>query len=293
MRRAVLAAALSFTGVIAGLVAASPAQAQVVETGTLAFSGDPGDWVSGGQAYAYDTADGDRLNISSNAENSVITISLDGFNGDWWHLDFEAPDGAALAPGVYERATRYPFNGAGPGLSLGGNGRGCNTLTGTFTVTEATFGPSGYVEAFGATFEQHCEGGSTAARGEVHIANPPAPDPLELGVVVATDGTASLLNGNATVHGTVTCTQPVTVPVNGTVVQNVFLTLIRASYGTSVNCVPGESAEWTATAVPTGTTPFTFGRAEVTAQASAYDPEYGEYVTASTTSTVLLRLRAS
>jgi hypothetical protein len=56
-------------------------------------------------------------------------------------------------------------HGAGPGVSLDGNGRGCNTLTGTFTVLDAVFGRNGYVQTFDATFEQHCEGGETAARG--------------------------------------------------------------------------------------------------------------------------------
>lgn len=40
-----------------------------------------------------------------------------------------------------------------------------------------------------ATFEQHCEGGTAAARGEVRIGNPAPPEQLGLGLAVAVDGT--------------------------------------------------------------------------------------------------------
>jgi hypothetical protein len=33
------------------------------------------------------------------------------------------------------------------------------------------------VQTFDATFEQHCEGGAPAARGEIHISNSPGPPP--------------------------------------------------------------------------------------------------------------------
>ncbi|MFD9497745.1 hypothetical protein [Streptomyces sp. NPDC060035] len=49
-----------------------------------------------------------------------------------------------------------------------------------------------------ASFEQHCEGGDPAARGEVHIDNP-AP-PAELGLAVALDGKAST-PGHPARHG--------------------------------------------------------------------------------------------
>src|SRR5262249_19702600 len=83
-----------------------------------------------------------------------------------------------LAPGVYAGAIRYPFQAPTvPGVSLSGNGRGCNTLTGSFVVQTVVFGPDNYVQQFDATYEQHCEGGPLALRGQVHIANAPAPNP--------------------------------------------------------------------------------------------------------------------
>jgi hypothetical protein len=72
-------------------------------------------------------------------------------NGDWWFLDLAAPSGQVLAPGTYTGAPRNPFNSfAEPDLSVGGNGRGCNTLTGSFTISNVVFGPNGYVQTLDA-----------------------------------------------------------------------------------------------------------------------------------------------
>jgi hypothetical protein len=70
-------------------------------------------------------------------------------------------------------------------------------------VTEATFGGSRQQLRPGlrGTFEQHCEGAEPALRGTISIHNPPAPEPLELGLTVAGDGTVSRITGRATVHG--------------------------------------------------------------------------------------------
>ncbi|WP_405586166.1 hypothetical protein [Streptomyces sp. NBC_01190] len=281
-----LAAALATgtTGLLTGT-----AQAATVASGSLSFSGDPGDYISGGGSYAYATIARDGFDASASTDDRVVSVSVSGANGDWWYLDLAAPAGEVLAPGTYTGATRYPFNeGAEPGLSLDGNGRGCNTLTGEFTIDDVVFGPEGYLKTLDATYEQHCEGGTSALRGEVHIANPEPPAALDLGLAVAVDGTASALDGNATVHGTVSCNKPVQVTAAGDITQVKQRQLIRGSYTTSVACVPGAPVAWTATALPTGSVPFQKGKVEVKAQATALDPDYGQYVTANQTVTVTL-----
>lgn len=156
---AVLALALTMATGTTGLLSGPQAHAQPVTDGSLAFSGDEGDWISGGGSYAYSTDSQDKVSVTGSSDNRVISLSVDGANGDWWYLDLAAPEGTTLAPGTYAGATRYPFNEATePGLSLGGNGRGCNTLTGSFTITAVEFGPQGYVKELVASFEQHCEG---------------------------------------------------------------------------------------------------------------------------------------
>ncbi|MFI7522273.1 hypothetical protein [Micromonospora globbae] len=174
LRRRVLAAALSLTAAVGGLMVVGTAHAQAVSTGSLSFHGDSGDYISQGKSYSYATSRGDELTVSSSS-GSTVSISVNAYNGDWWTLTFDAPGTQVLAPRTYSAAHRHPFNGTGPGLSLSGEGRGCNELTGSFTVSKAVFGPDGYVQAFDATFEQHCEGGNPAARGEVHISNRPPP----------------------------------------------------------------------------------------------------------------------
>lgn len=173
-RRPVLAAVLTLIAAVGGPLVAGTAHAQKVSTGSLTFSGDQGDYISQGDSYSYSTGNGDALTVSSST-GSTVSVSVNAYNGDWWTLTLDAPGTQVLVPRTYSAAHRHPFNGTGPGLELSGEGRGCNELTGSFTVTKAAFGSGGYVQAFDATFEQHCEGGDTAARGKIHITNPPPP----------------------------------------------------------------------------------------------------------------------
>lgn len=286
---ATLALALAMATGTTGLLSGTEAHAQPVTGGSFSFSGDEDDYISGGQSYAYATASQDRMNVSGNTDNRVVTVSVDGANGDWWTLNLAAPSGKALTPGTYTGATRYPFNdGTEPGLSLSGNGRGCNQLTGTFTISAVEFGPQGYVKQLDATLVQHCEGGTPAARGEVHIENPAPPAELGLGLGIALDGTASSLNGKATLHGTVSCNKPVQVTVAGDVTQVKKRDLIRGSFSTSVSCTPGAPVAWTGTAVPNGSVPFQKGDVEVEGRATATDPDYDQPVTVSETVAVRL-----
>ncbi|GIH19885.1 hypothetical protein [Rugosimonospora africana] len=173
-RRRVLTVALSLAAAAGGLLLSGTAHAQAVTTGSLSFSGDSGDYISQGKSYSYSTGNGDGLSVSSSS-GSAVSVSINAYNGDTWTLDVDAPGTKVLAPGTYASAHRYPFNGTGPGLDLSGDGRGCNELTGSFTVIKAVFGPNGYVQTFDATFEQHCEGGTPAAHGEIRISNPAPP----------------------------------------------------------------------------------------------------------------------
>ena len=157
------------------------------QTTALALNSQPGDFIGGGINQTFTPADG----IFTPSRNFSNGISVQ-FNGGphFWFLDFAAPLGAPLATGVYEGATRWPFQSpTGPGLSVSGEGRGCNTLTGRFEVLEVVYGASGDVERFAATFEQHCEGGMAALIGSILINStlpgPPLP-PTRCAPTVAT-----------------------------------------------------------------------------------------------------------
>jgi hypothetical protein len=88
-------------------------------------------------------------------------------SGGSWNVYMETAGGAVLAPGSYPNATRYPAS-SGNSLDVFGNGRGCNTLTGSFYVYEAVFSPvDAGLQNFKASFTQHCEGAAPALRGTV------------------------------------------------------------------------------------------------------------------------------
>jgi hypothetical protein len=90
--------------------------------------------------------------------------------GDWWGLEFRAPSNGVLRVGKFLNAERAPFvTGKAPGLDIDGSGRGCNTLTGQFDVTSARWTSSGEIVTIDVAFEQHCEGGTPALRGELWL----------------------------------------------------------------------------------------------------------------------------
>jgi uncharacterized repeat protein (TIGR01451 family) len=118
----------------------------------LYFKSTPGDYIGQGEEKLYDQ----NITVERNYDNGV-SFSVD-YDMEWWNLDFAAPYSETLAEGVYENATRFPFQSVSqPGLSLYGSGRGCNELYGRFEVLEAVYDGSGNVISFAADFEQHCE----------------------------------------------------------------------------------------------------------------------------------------
>jgi hypothetical protein len=85
-----------------------------------------------------------------------------------WRGEFKAMNNLSeLKPGYYGDLRRYPFhNPLAGGLSWYGEGRGCNTLTGWFVVDRVTY-TGGNLSEIELRFEQHCEGGGPALRGQI------------------------------------------------------------------------------------------------------------------------------
>src|SRR5262249_27329685 len=128
------------------------------------FDSQPGDYVGGGIQRTITPLPG---SFSVQGSGNTGTIYYKGPNADFLDFSFQAPSGQTLAPGEYDGASRYPFNGAGPGLDISGDGRGCNTETGRFIVYEAVFGPGNAVQKLAIDYEQHCEGGVPALFGVI------------------------------------------------------------------------------------------------------------------------------
>lgn len=137
----------------------------------FSFRGDPGDYISLGRSWRYDTGNA-TIGVSRNFDNGV-SVAISG--ATWWSFDTAAPGNAPLAVGTYGGATRFPFQAATePGLNLSGDGRGCNTLSGSFTVHQAQFDAGGTPQVLDIDFEQHCEGGVPAAYGRFLLNAVPA-----------------------------------------------------------------------------------------------------------------------
>ena len=254
-----------------------------VTSASLTMTGDPGAQVGSGQSYSFATPS-DVFEAGSDANNSSVRIRETSPQFDHtWELDFSAPDGQRLSPGTYTGAVRDVVRGPGqPGLDVFGDGSGCSTLTGSFTVLDATYGPSGYIESFDATFEQHCQGYTPALRGEVRIANTTPPPPPTT-VQITVDPTGELAaHGTVTVHGTISCSVELRMPFDPELPVMFVSVTEETKDGTSASasfsypsaCSPTPTA-WTATTpLPLKGLPFVKGTATATASTTIADPIY-------------------
>ncbi len=137
----------------------------VVPPTVLRLYSQPGDYIGGGTERLVTPADA-TFNVTRNFDSGV-SLDVSGAT-TWWSVDFAGPGDMEIAPGVFNNARRFPFQAATePGLSVSGEGRGCNTLWGRFVVREAVYGSGGAVQNFAADFEQHCEGWAAALFGSI------------------------------------------------------------------------------------------------------------------------------
>src|SRR4051812_3730865 len=147
---------------------AAPAGARAAGADAVTMFSDQGDYIGGGTHRLYTPL---TSTISVSGSTGYITVSVSGGpHGDAFTLDFAAPPGQTLAPGVYDRAQRAPFRESGrPGIDISGDGRGCNEDTGRFEVRDFRVSASGTLEGLWIVYEQHCEGGVAALFGEVRL----------------------------------------------------------------------------------------------------------------------------
>ena len=196
-------------GLIAMALFIAPIDAYSVET-SLMMTSDTGDYIGQGLDYFYAATDGTFTAQRNYANGVSISFHTPGYT-HWWYLDFAAPNDAPLTVGSYSGATRFSFQSPGePGLDIHGDGRGCNTLTGSFEVKEITYGTGDDIVAFWATFEQHCEGWSSALRGDIRFnADAPPITTISSSSNPSSEGqpvtfTAEVLSGAGTPTGNVT-----------------------------------------------------------------------------------------
>lgn len=140
---------------------------------SLFLKSDPGEFIGQGKTVTYTPADGPILVIRDNPDHAISVFKDSPSGGQIeWQLIFDAPGDAVLKPGTYLSARRYPRYPTesvnSPGLFIGAGNRDPGDLTGSFTVLEIAYDPSGRnVLSFDATFEQHASGLAPALRGEI------------------------------------------------------------------------------------------------------------------------------
>lgn len=128
------------------------------------MASEAGDFIGRGRTYSYTQA---NAVLTAAVEGSRLTFTVTG--DQRWRGEFQLPRGYTdLRTGVYGGLTRYPFNDPViGGLSWTGEGRGCNRLTGSITILKVAYVGSALTE-IELQFEQYCEGGSPALRGEIY-----------------------------------------------------------------------------------------------------------------------------
>jgi hypothetical protein len=124
---------------------------------------DAGDYIGGGVTKTY-------LNSTSivtvQGTASAVSVNVSGLR-DWWYGSISAPTGSNFAVGKVYQTARFS-DSTHAGLDVFGDGRGCNSSTGTLTIKKLQLSADGSVTNLSAVFEQHCEGGTPALHGTLH-----------------------------------------------------------------------------------------------------------------------------
>lgn len=145
--RLIVAAALALGGSLT--FAAHPVLALSAPT-SFGFSSSPGDFVGQGLNEGFDTTNA-TITASGNAGSVSMTVFTATEN---WQVRFMPPIGQQLLPGTYVNALRATSNGSFPGLSVAGDGRGCDNDYGSFTLYQLSFGSDGSLTQLDADFVQ-------------------------------------------------------------------------------------------------------------------------------------------
>lgn len=149
-----------------GVVAVTGAFAE----NSLLLLSDRADFVGAGQVVQLNELNSKFVvtnNYNSPGRGVQIAITSSNNSSNYWFLNFDAAGDSPLTVGEYTGATRFPFSEPGVGLSVSGQGRGCNTLTGRFKVHAIVYSSTMAIRSLALSFEQHCEGAEAALKGTV------------------------------------------------------------------------------------------------------------------------------
>jgi prepilin-type processing-associated H-X9-DG protein len=128
-----------------------------------------------GSGYIFNGTQAVTVGTFTTSQATADTVRIwvepsDPAQGLWWDVELSSRElGQPLGTQVYLGAQRAPFASPGhPGIDIGGDGRGCNTISGRFQIHELDWSGTS-LSRFTATFEQFCEQSPTnVLRGCVH-----------------------------------------------------------------------------------------------------------------------------
>jgi hypothetical protein len=132
-----------------------------------ALHSETGDPVGGGNDFSYAPA---NATFSASGNSDTVQLSIPSPSGSAWTAVFRADGSTPLTAGkTFSGATAYSSSSnATPGMSVHRtNGLSCSTVSGSFTVHEASFDLSGALTKFSVSFEQHCNGAGPALFGSI------------------------------------------------------------------------------------------------------------------------------
>lgn len=179
-------------------------QAARADFAHLTLQSQPGDFIGQGKNFdiTYTPANSESFFAQINQTlpdgrptylSFILGTVTSGSDNTFAILDFSTAQlGIPIQPGVYNDAQRAAFAGPGhPGLDVGFQNRGSNTLTGNFTITDVSFFRDASntlrVGSFDASFEQHSEGVTPALFGTFQFQSSAVPEPSSL-VLAGTGG---------------------------------------------------------------------------------------------------------
>jgi hypothetical protein len=142
----------------------------------LTLISQPGDYVGQGITQTFTPADG-TFSVSNSSDAVSISFNTPTFS-QFWYLDFGSATTVKFGGGEYDGAQRTAFRSpTRPGIDVSGDGRGCNTDTGRFLVSDFALNSDGTIARLAIDFEQHCEGAPPALYGSFRYNSAVAAEP--------------------------------------------------------------------------------------------------------------------
>ena len=173
----------------------------------LSMDSEQGDYIGGPyRYYNYSLEDGVFKAVFDKSKKVIVSFHtpyyINSSEDHSWTLEFAAPNSGPLEVGKYMVAENYPFRDRTvAGMNVHGDGRGCNTVHGSFDVKEISYGTNHAVNSFWATFEQHCDTQIPELRGEIRFKADAPSSTTDISATLRRSASGQTVTFSATVEG--------------------------------------------------------------------------------------------